>query len=266
MSNEIDHYRGNAEELLQIARSEGLNPVAVDIMHDHLDNITIAGGRGEDTNNTAGDGVVLVTLILDESSSMSGVATIVRQCYTDLVGALSELAGGWEIQLSTWVFNDQRKLLNSFKPARKVSPLFSRYSPSGLTALYDTTLSALTGQVIYSHKLWEAAKQTKNIVIVISDGGDNSSIRDKDGNKTKELAQTLLVQGDYILAYIGLGPRAPLPESACRILADCIGFNEILSVGKTQQDLIDLFNKIVFAIKRVSDSTDLVRTGSFFGQ
>lgn len=259
MSQEIDRYRGNAEDMLSLAKQEGLNPDAVKIMQNHLDRITIAGGRGSDVNESIGDNVVLVTLVIDESSSMSGVAEIVRKCYQDLVIALSELSGGNQIQLSTWVFSSNRKLLNSFRPVDKVPSTFNKYRPSGMTALYDTVLAALSSQVLYSQELWKASKQTRNIVIVISDGGNNASRKDSTGQATKELAQTLLQQGDYILAYIGLGVGDAWQ------LADAIGFTEILSVGKTQEDLINLFKKIAFAIKHVSQSTELVRPEDFFG-
>jgi hypothetical protein len=264
MSQEVDRYRGNAVDMLGLASEAGLNPDAVKIMQNHLDRITIAGGRGSDVSESVGDNIVLVTLVIDESTSMLNVAEIVRRCYRNLVAALSELSGGNQIQLSTWVFNDKRKLLNSFRPVDKAPSTFNKYTPQGSTALYDTVLAALTSQVLYTQELWKASKQTRSIVIVISDGDNNSSTKDPTGLATLELAETLRQQGDYILAYIGLGDFAPLPEAECRRLAGHIGFTEVLSVGKTQQDMVDLFNKIAFAIKQVSQSTELVMSEDFF--
>lgn len=265
MTQEIDRYLDNAEDMLALSRKEGLNANAVDIMHNYLDRITIAGGRGLGIDESISEGVVLVTLVIDESSSMWGVDSIVKQCYKDLTAALSKLSEGRDIQLSTWVFSDIRKLLNSFRPISRAPSTFNQYKPSGGTALYDTVLSALTSQVLYSQELWTSSAQTRNIVIVISDGGDNMSKRDTMGYATKELAQTLSEQGDYILAYVGLGNGTALPIEECRKLAATIGFTEVLSISKTQQDMVDLFSKIAFAVKHVSQSTGLVRSGDFFG-
>lgn len=257
MTQEIDVYRNNAEDMLALAREDGLNPDAVDIMCNCIDKITIAGGRG--VNEAASDIVVLVTLIIDESGSMNGVDDVVKQCYRDLVLALSEVSSGNDIQLSTWVFNDNRKLLNSFRPMHKIPTAFSRYLPSGGTKLYDTVLSALTSQVLYSQELWKDTRQTRNIVIVMSDGGDNMSVKDPNGHLTKELALTLSEQGDYILAYIGLGCSVSAQE-----LAATIGFTETLSIDKTQRDIIELFRKIASAVQNVSQSTELVKSEDFF--
>jgi Mg-chelatase subunit ChlD len=266
MSGDIEKYRDKADDLLDSAANAGLDPAAVGIMKINLDKITLAGSRSSDLDGYKGDTIVLVTLIIDESPSMRGVEDLVKRCYKDMLSALVEKVPNSGIQISTWVFSGGRKLLNSFRPVVKAPRTIDVYDTStGIgTALYDTVLSALTSQVVLSHEAWGADKKTRNVVIVLSDGDDNMSLKDCIGTQTKELAQTLIEQGDYILAYVGFGTNEPLPVEQCRRLADCIGFNEIISVGKTEEDMVRIFKKLVSSIVRVSTSTGLERVEKFF--
>jgi Mg-chelatase subunit ChlD len=264
MSGDVEKYKGTAVDLLSSAANAGLDPSAVGIMKSNLDKITLAGSRSSDLDSYNGDTIVLVTLIIDESSSMERVEQLVRDCYRRMIKAFVENIPDSGVQISTWVFNDTRKLLNSFRPVERAPRNINKYSACGCTLLYDTVLSALTGQVVLSHEIWERDKKTRNVVIVISDGGDNESKKDANGSQVRELSQTLIEQGDYILAYVGLGSDGPLSEEQCRQLAYRIGFNEIISVGKTERDIVRIFNKLVDSIIRVSTSTGLERVENFF--
>ena len=265
MPSDLELYKEKANELLGPAILAGLDPAVVEIMKRNLDRITLAGSRSSKTNSFNGDTVILVTLVIDESPSMGGLEYIVKKCYQDMLRALVEKVPYGDIQISTWMFSGKRKLLNSFRPVNKAPRTIGMYDTStgNGTALYDTVLSVLTSQVILSHKIWGTDKMTRNVVILLSDGDDNISYKDQNGLQTKKLAQTLAEQGDYILAYVGFGTNEPLSNDKCQYLANKVGFNEIISVGKTEEEIVRIFRKFTSSIIQLSKSTEIEKIEGF---
>ena len=247
----------DAQEQLDNAVSDGLDRRAATIIRDHLDGYTLSGSSGRDVGSLPGEDVILVTLILDKSGSMQSEATTVRECYTGMVTTLQELAGQANIQISTWTFDGHKKLMYGFLPVEEV-PQVINYRPDGSTALYDTVLTALSSQVLYTQEVWSKNKGTKNIVIVLSDGEDCASVKDENGAKTRELAHNLIEQGDYILAYVAFGC------SSGHELARRVGFNEVISTGKTSEDIARIFRMIAESVIRISECTDLATVSRLF--
>ncbi|MBK8988542.1 MAG: hypothetical protein IPM39_21140 [Chloroflexi bacterium] len=120
--------------------------------------------------------------------------------------------------------------------------------------------------LLYTQQLRQSGVMVRCIVIVYSDGEDNTSRQ-----RAQEVARTareLLKQELYTLAYVGfvdglnqpaLGfktkgkpPAAPKPSAK---LADEIGFYQALSAGLNQSELRRLFHMVSMSTVRVSQQS-----------
>jgi hypothetical protein len=254
----------NAEAAIDGAARDGLDPEVAGILKGNLDDQVAQGCLGVDPRTAPEDTIVLVSMVVDGSGSMSDVAAQVVRCYDRLMGILGESEFAAQILASTWVFNDTHRLVHGFLPVFRLPSFGCSYLPSGSTALYDTVLAAETGQVAYSQHSWDADKGTKNIVIVMSDGADNVSRKDPSGARVRRVSDSLLEQGDYILAYIGFGAHGPLAANETKGLARTIGFPDVISAGMSANEMDDIFRRLAISIIRACDSTAIIPAGQFF--
>lgn len=247
------------ERWVDQAVGRGLDPSAAKIIMSELDAATVAGCRGIAVRGIMSEEITLLTLIHDGSFSMTNSRPSVIDNYVRLMETLRQKR--LDILVSDWMFNDEPVLLHGFVPVDEIPDFASRYNTDGSTALYDTVLAALTGQLSYAEEFYNDGGLTKNIVIVFSDGGDCASKKDEDGSKCKKVSQALLATGNFILGYVGFSSLGQqLNQSETRILAEQIGFPEVISGSNFDQ----VFSKLTDSIIRASNSTALVPRGDFF--
>jgi len=133
---------------------------------------------------------VSVGLVFDASSSMKDRIDRARAAVSHIFRR-SEFGD----EYSLVVFNDRPQLLSRFTPdTGEVQNALGKVTPQGWTALYDAIAVSL-------HQMKKAKKAHKALVI-ISDGGDNSS------RYTKQEIKNLIRESDTCIYAIGiLGPR-----------------------------------------------------------
>jgi hypothetical protein len=75
-----------------------------------------------------------------------------------------------------------------------------------MTPLFDAVMKGVTGLVAYGQGLRDNGTRTKSIVVVISDGGENSSWVSK--AKVRQLCKDVLHSQEFVLAYVFFGDES----------------------------------------------------------
>jgi hypothetical protein len=189
---------------------------------------------------------------------MNTVREDVIDAFNQLTRALSDSKNSDSILMSAWVFSDSTELMFSYTPVDKVKDLTKQdYIPSGATALYDATLDGLTGIVGYGQDLRNNGIRTRCIVVVISDGADNVS--QNTASAVRTVAQDLIRQEFYTLAFVGLGD-----EKTFKQIADSMGFPAVMTTQNTPGEIRRTLNLISGSIIRTSQSVVRSNNNDFF--
>lgn len=135
-------------------------------------------------------------LIVDESGSMSPQRAQTIASINELVQEQKRQPGDLAITLVT--FNGEMRPRRTRVPSDQFEHLTpSDYEPFGSTALYD----AICGTLDVAEQ-WPVPADTDRIVVIVTDGGNNASIRSKEDAKAR--IDKLTAQG-WKFHYVGSG-------------------------------------------------------------
>lgn len=257
MTNSKDYKEDYKDLFLTSVESEGLNNTAAAIMIDNLNATTILGCQGADIDNLNTDDVTLVCFALDMSSSMGNLRQEVIDSFNLMIKAFQDSNQSDSIIVSVWTFNEKSSLLFGYTPVNSVKKLTnSEYQPSGSTSLFDTQLNVMTGIVGYGQSLRNNGIRTKGIVIVLTDGDDNSSLNQP--RDVKKVADALIKQEIYTLAFVGFGTATNFSQ-----IAKETGFPTVLTSGNSPSDIRRIFGTMSISVIRSSQTT-INTSDSFF--
>ncbi len=117
----------------------------------------------------------LITFILDESGSMSGLARAARDGFNEYLE--EQIAHGGQTWWTLTTFNSHARTRFAVIPGAEVRPLGDDYSPAGMTALYDAVGSAVTETRRHLESLPDEDRPSDVIVVILTDGMENASTR-----------------------------------------------------------------------------------------
>ena len=245
----------DVQDLFSDAQNDGFDSGASLILVDNLDSVALAGATGTDIDSLSTDDVTLVAAVLDASSSMSGVRSAVVTGFNTMLDSFRGSRQADSILVSAWSFDTAAKLYFSYTPMPSVANLTQAdYVPSGGTSLYDTLLYVMTGMVAYGQTLRNNGVRTRGIIVVFSDGEDNSS--KSTDQQVRTVSQSLLAQETYTLAYAGFG------ASDLQQVANAIGFPSVITAGSTASEIRRIFQQVSASVIRSSQS--VVGAGNSF--
>lgn len=168
--------------------------------------VVIAGAAGKAAEEITASDVMLVTLLVDGSSSIGsrGLEDAVREGQNLLVDALGDAREKDSILLALWVFDDTQKVVHAYVGLEDAVRLDRRnYAARGSTRLYDTWCDALLANVAYAEKLRESGTPCRSLVVVVTDGEDCGSKRRI--TDCAELSRKVLATEQFTLAFVGVG-------------------------------------------------------------
>lgn len=246
------------QSLFQASQQSGMSRQSVDLMVQNLDAQTGLGCVGAQVDDLNTDDVTLLVMILDQSSSMASVRQDVIDAFNEMTRALADSKAADSILLSAWTFDTDPKLLFGYTPIDSVKDLDNKtYRPSGATALYDAVMDGFTGIVAYGQELRNNGIRTRSIIVVITDGGDNSSGHTASAVKT--VADDLLRQEIYTLAFVGLGNESHFSD-----IAQKMGFPNVLTTANTPSEIRRTLNMISGSVIRTSQNQVSATSNNFF--
>lgn len=223
------------------------------LLSGNLGPVVVAGAAGRDIEDIEASDVMLVTVLLDASSSIAsrGLGKAVREGYNQLLDTFALSRERDSILMALWTFNDSRSVLHSYVPVSEAASLNRRnYRPAGCTALYDTWCEALAANVAYAQRLRESGTPCKSLMVVITDGEDVGSQRSP--SDCAALSRDLLATEQFVLAFVGVGSDVDF-----RSVAQSMGVPERcieVQSQATPQGLRDLFQMVSQSAIKVSQS------------
>lgn len=188
----------------QIEATDGLSAQSVGILVNNLSPVTLAGAVGTSIDDLAGDEVTLYVRVIDWSDSMSRFVSSLTGAANEQLQALRGSKAADSVLMSSLFFNSRSTLLHSFLPLDRALVLdATNYIPGGSTALYDAVLDAITSAVAYTQNLRDAGIRVKVVIVIMSDGEDNSSSHTVSAVRT--VVEDLQRQEIYTLAFVAFG-------------------------------------------------------------
>jgi hypothetical protein len=176
------------------------------ILTGNLGAVVIAGAAGKAAEDIVASDVLLVTLLVDASSSIHarGLEDAVREGANMLVDSLAATRERDSVLMALWSFNDDTRVVHSYVGLDDVTRLDkTNYAGVGCTRLFDTWCDALTANVVYAQRLRDSGTPCKSIVVVVTDGEDVGSKRR--AADCKRLSAQLLASEQFTLAFVGVG-------------------------------------------------------------
>jgi len=117
----------------------------------------------------------LITFVLDESGSMGRIAQSARDGFNEYLQ--EQIQGEGRTWWTLTTFNTRTWTRFAVIPGEEVRPLGNDYSPNGMTALYDAVGDAVTKTGAYLESLPDEDRPQDIVVVILTDGMENSSRR-----------------------------------------------------------------------------------------
>lgn len=188
-----------------------ISPELANDITERLDDIALAGCIGIDPESVDSEEITLVCVMLDASGSMETHKPELIKAYNDLfLKPIKGAKNADSIMISLWSFaNQDVNLIHSYKPATQCNGISSsEYNPDGSTPLWKAVFYGMTGILEYGNRLISNGTRVKRIVLVISDGEENSSGKFVTSMQLKKFSQEMLSTETCILSYIFMGNDA----------------------------------------------------------
>jgi len=150
-------------------------------MEEKMESIAIQGASNFSFSATKIDALesteyTLVTIVCDISGSVTSFADELLTMIKTIVKACQKSPRADFLMLRVLLFNEQVEEIHGFKMLNSIDPDdYKDLRPSGMTALFDATFSAIGAEITYAKNLISQGFSVNGCVYVITDGADNRS-------------------------------------------------------------------------------------------
>jgi hypothetical protein len=196
-----------ATQLISSATAKGvITQASAQVITGNLGALVLAGAAGKDLEDISASDVTLVTLLIDQSSSIAsrGLEQAVRDGQNALLDAFAGAQERDAMLVACWTFDSSMDVLHSYVPVDEATRLdATNYRAKGSTRLYDTWCDALSANVAYAQRLRDGGTPTRSVVVVVTDGEDVGSTRA--AGHCARLSKDLLASELFTLAFVGVG-------------------------------------------------------------
>ena len=187
---------------------------------------------------------VHICFVIDESGSMHGTETDVVGGFKKVIDEQKAVENG-TCAVSFYKFNGRVEEVYKGKDVNEVEYLDGKYNPGGSTALFDAVGTAIDRIGAWLDAMKEEDKPEKNIIVIMTDGGENSSC-EYNSTKVKEMINHQEDKYNWTFVYMG----SDLTNAAD---ANCLGFGNRVYASKA--DYIQNYDVINFAVSEYRCST-----------
>lgn len=245
---------------IQSAAQDGLSEETVGLLVNNLSAATMAGAAGTSVDDLAGDEVTLFVRVIDRTGSIEdrGLAQPMRDAANEQIEALEGSKAADSVLMSTLLFHTATEVLHSYLSLGKAIRLdASNYRPTGGTALFDATLDAVTSAVDYAQQLRDAGVRVKVVVVIMTDGEDNSSRHS--AGQVASVIKDLIAQEIYTFAFVAFGTQG-------RMIGQMMGIPSanIIDQQATAHDIRIAFDTVSRSVIRASQTIVGAQSASFF--
>ena len=196
----------NVDDLFQSAVDDGI--LSTDAMSS-IGNIDdygaqIQAGMGVDIDDVQSSEVVLVGLLIDDSSSIrfEGNTQVVRDGVNVVFSALGDSKQNDSILVHSRFLNSG--ILDPCIPLTKATKLDnSNYNPGGYTPLYDETAVFLATMLAKAQQFLDNGIACRTVTLIATDGADQGSHR-QTPKSIRPIIKDMLKQECHIVAAMGI--------------------------------------------------------------
>ena len=245
-----DKSKGEISEILDGALEDGnLSSDSHSLIYGNITDNTIVGSGGQDIESINSAEVTLISLLVDESSSIeySGLTQSVIDGVNTIIDALKDTKKKDSIKMSIWTFNGEVKVINGFIGIEDIEKFGNDYRPDGTTSLYDVTFEAMSANLIYAQDLIDNGVSVQSIVAVITDGDDVGS--DRSITDVSKVAKDLLKTERFVNAYVGVGDSTDHAD-----ISKQMGFPAFMKGNATASEMRGLMKMLSQSIVKNSQS------------
>jgi uncharacterized protein YegL len=180
-----------------------------------------------------------VCFVIDKSGSMSGSEKDVIGGFKTVIDEQKANTNG-TCSVSYYKFDDNVEKMFIGKDINEVEYLTDKdYKPGGCTALFDGVGTAIDEIGAWLDSMKEEDKPEKNIIVIMTDGGENSS-KEYNSTKVKEMIKHQEDKYNWTFIYMGsdlkdaadantLGVKTRLFAKKCDYASNYTAINSILS-------------------------------------
>ena len=195
------------------------------------------------------DNFIHVCFVIDESGSMSGTEGDVIGGFKKVVDEQKAIENG-TCSVSYFKFASDVEKVYIGKDINEVEYLDGKYHPGGLTALFDGVGTAIDEIGKWIDKMPESEKPEKNLIVVMTDGGENNS-KDYTASKVKEMIKHQ--EDKYNWSFIYMGSDLKDAQDA-----NSLGFGTKLYSSKSDYiNNYDTINVVLSCYRCMTGSTEL---------
>lgn len=188
---------------------------------------------------------VHVCFVIDESGSMGGTEADVIGGFKTVIDEQKAVENG-TCSVSFYKFADNVHEIYKGKDVNEVEYLDGKYHPGGCTALFDAVGTAIDKIGEWLDGMKEEDKPEKNIIVIMTDGGENSS-HEYSSTKVKEMIKHQEDKYNWTFVYMG----SDLTNAHD---ANSLGFGTRLFASKA--DYLQNYDVINCAVSAYRCSTD----------
>lgn len=142
-----------------------------------------------------------VVFVIDESGSMGGTESDVIGGFKKVVDEQKANKEG-KCTVSYYKFNSNVEEVYKGVDVNDVEYLDGKYSPNGMTALYDGVGVAIDSIGKWLDSMNEDDKPEKNLIVIMTDGGENSS-REYSASQVKDMIKHQEEKYNWTFVYMG---------------------------------------------------------------
>ncbi len=121
------------------------------------------------------DETINAVFLIDVSGSVAAYVQDLNLAFNEFTESMQKSHIADKLLVSIIEFNHVINVINGFMPVENIKTMDFSKKIGGMTALYDAVYAGLKNALDYRNNLENSGVETKTILYVITDGGDNSS-------------------------------------------------------------------------------------------
>ena len=186
-----------------------------------------------------------INVVMDKSGSMSSLRDDTIGSFNQFLTEQQSLTND-ETIFSLALFNDKYEMVYDCVPITEVKPLTSeKYSPDGWTALHDAVAKTINNTSAKFKAMKEEDRPSKIILVVITDGHENSS-REFNAAKVRTLLD--LHQSEYKWQVVYLGAGSEMFDTKEQAMDMGFTKSSSYSYNSTQRGTQSLYSNASFSV------------------
>lgn len=201
----------------------------------------------------------LVTLVLDKTGSVSSFASELFAVKQTVVDACKKSPRSENLLLRVLEFNSRIDEVHGFVPLASIdSAQYVVPDCTGVTALYDATVSAVSATRAYGKALADQDYLANGLVIVVTDGGDNAS-RMTAADVKNEISKAVQSEQMESLRTILVGVNAGAVSDTLDSFQKEAGFDQYVEIERASAQV--LARLADFVSRSISSQSQSLGTG-----